>query len=695
VNQALRDIPVDQLTPLDAAAELKALAEEIAAHDKAYYQKDAPTVSDAEYDFLRQRNQAIELAFPEFVRADSPSRKVGAAPASGFAKVAHARPMLSLGNAFSRQDVEEFITGIRRFLSLGKDKPVAIVAEPKIDGLSASLRYEKGRFVLGATRGDGAVGENITANLKTLKGVPVEINDPAIPEILEVRGEVYMAKDDFAALNKRQSENNGKVFANPRNAAAGSLRQLDPQVTASRPLSLFAYAWGEVSENIAPTQWEVLEKFKAWGFPVNPLTRRCETVDEMLDYYTEVETQRADLPYDIDGIVYKVDRLDWQNRLGMVSRAPRWAIAHKFPAEKATTRLNKIDIQVGRTGALTPVAHLEPVTVGGVVVSRATLHNQDEIERKDIREGDTVVIQRAGDVIPQVVQVILDKRPADSKPFAYPTTCPKCGSEAKREEGEAVTRCTGGLVCPAQVVERLKHFVSRNAFDLEGLGGKHIETFHQEGLINSPADIFRLAEKRDQLAAREGWGDKSADNLVAALEDKKTIDLPRFIFALGIRQVGQATAKLLAKQYLTLDHWLEEMEKAQVLGSESYEELINIDGIGKAMASDILAFLKEPHNQEALADLRQFVTPKAFEAADTTGSPVAGKTVVFTGTLEKVSRNEAKARAESLGAKVSGSVSKKTDMVIAGPGAGSKAKKAEELGVAILTEEEWFDLIGE
>lgn len=695
MNQALRDIPVDQLTPLDAAAELKALAEEIAAHDKAYYQKDAPTVSDAEYDFLRQRNQAIELAFPEFVRADSPSRKVGAAPASGFAKVAHARPMLSLGNAFSRQDVEEFITGIRRFLSLGKDKPVAIVAEPKIDGLSASLRYEKGRFVLGATRGDGAVGENITANLKTLKGVPVEINDPAIPEILEVRGEVYMAKDDFAALNKRQSENNGKVFANPRNAAAGSLRQLDPQVTASRPLSLFAYAWGEVSENIAPTQWEVLEKFKAWGFPVNPLTRRCETVDEMLDYYTEVETQRADLPYDIDGIVYKVDRLDWQNRLGMVSRAPRWAIAHKFPAEKATTRLNKIDIQVGRTGALTPVAHLEPVTVGGVVVSRATLHNQDEIERKDIREGDTVVIQRAGDVIPQVVQVILDKRPADSKPFAYPTTCPKCGSEAKREEGEAVTRCTGGLVCPAQVVERLKHFVSRNAFDLEGLGGKHIETFHQEGLINSPADIFRLAEKRDQLAAREGWGDKSADNLVAALEDKKTIDLPRFIFALGIRQVGQATAKLLAKQYLTLDHWLEEMEKAQVLGSESYEELINIDGIGKAMASDILAFLKEPHNQEALADLRQFVTPKAFEAADTTGSPVAGKTVVFTGTLEKVSRNEAKARAESLGAKVSGSVSKKTDMVIAGPGAGSKAKKAEELGVAILTEEEWFDLIGE
>jgi len=695
VNQALRDIPVDQLTPLDAAAELKALAEEIAAHDKAYYQKDAPTVSDAEYDFLRQRNQAIELAFPEFVRADSPSRKVGAAPASGFAKVAHARPMLSLGNAFSRQDVEEFISGIRRFLSLTVDEPVAIVAEPKIDGLSASLRYEKGRFVLGATRGDGAVGENITANLKTLKGVPVEISDPDIPAILEVRGEVYMAKDDFAALNKRQSENNGKVFANPRNAAAGSLRQLDPQVTASRPLSLFAYAWGEVSENIAPTQWEVLEKFKAWGFPVNPLTRRCETVDQMLDYYTEVETQRADLPYDIDGIVYKVDRLDWQNRLGMVSRAPRWAIAHKFPAEKATTRLNKIDIQVGRTGALTPVAHLEPVTVGGVVVSRATLHNQDEIERKDIREGDTVVIQRAGDVIPQVVQVILDKRPADSKPFAYPTTCPKCGSEAKREEGEAVTRCTGGLVCPAQVVERLKHFVSRNAFDLEGLGGKHIETFHEEGLINSPADIFRLAEKSDQIAGREGWGQKSMDNLIAALREKRSIDLPRFIFSLGIHQVGQATAKLLAKQYLSLDHWLEEMEKAQILGSEAYEELINIDGIGKAMAGDLLAFLKEPHNQEALADLRQYVTPKDFEVVDTSGSPVAGKTVLFTGTLEKVSRNEAKARAESLGAKVSGSVSKKTDIVIAGPGAGSKAKKAQELGITLLSEEEWFALIGE
>lgn len=692
---SLRDIPVEQLSSEEADRELERLAEEIATHDKAYYQNDAPTVSDGDYDALRQRNQAIETRFPLLVRPDSPTQKVGAAPSSGFSKVTHTRPMLSLGNAFSREDVEEFIAGIRRFLNLANDEEIAIVAEPKIDGLSASMRYEKGRFVQGATRGDGTVGENITANLCTLSCLPDAIDDPALPDILEVRGEVYMSKQAFAELNERQTEKGAKVFANPRNAAAGSLRQLDPTITAGRPLELFVYAWGEISEEIAPTQWEALQQFKHWGMPVNPLTRRCETVDELLSYYTEVETQRADLPYDIDGIVYKVDRLDWQKRLGTVSRAPRWAIAHKFPAEKATTRLNKIDIQVGRTGALTPVAHLEPVTVGGVVVSRATLHNQDEIARKDIREGDTVVIQRAGDVIPQVVEVMLDKRLADSKPFVYPTTCPKCGSEAKREEGEAKTFCTGGLVCPAQVVERLKHFVSRNAFDLEGLGGKHIETFHEEGLINNPADIFRLAEKRGQIEGRGGWGTKSVENLISALKDKRVIDMPRFIFALGIRQVGQATAKLLAKQYLTLDHWLEEMEKAQSLGSESYEELINIDGIGQAMANDILAFLNEPHNQEAIADLRQYVTVEDFQAADTSGSPVAGKTIVFTGTLEKVSRNEAKARAEELGAKVSGSVSKKTDMVIAGPGAGSKAKKAQELGVAILTEEEWFDLIGE
>ena len=695
MSQTLRDIPVDQLTPLDAAAELKALAEEIAGHDKAYYQNDAPTVSDAEYDFLRQRNHAIELAFPEFVRADSPNQKVGAAPASGFAKVTHARPMLSLGNAFSRQDVEEFISGIRRFLSLTEDEPIAIVAEPKIDGLSISLVYKNGKFFRGATRGDGSVGEDVTANLLTMSDVPRQLHGD-FPAELEVRGEVFMAKKDFAELNARQSAKNGKVFANPRNAAAGSLRQLDSSVTAERPLSLFIYAVREETEATAKTHMGWFKKLKEWGFRINPDIERHTDINDLLNYYQRIEAQRADLPYDIDGIVYKVDRLDWQKRLGTASRAPRWAIAHKFPAEKATTRLNKIDIQVGRTGALTPVAHLEPVTVGGVVVSRATLHNQDEIERKDIREGDTVVIQRAGDVIPQVVEVVLDKRPNNSQPYSFPTKCPKCESSVVREEDEAVTRCTGGLTCPAQAVESLKHFVSRNAFDLEGLGGKHIESFYKEGLIRSPADIFRLAEKRDRIEGREGWGKKSFDNLIAALKDKETIDLPRFIFALGIRQVGQATAKLLAKQYLTLDHWLEEMDKAQELGSESYEELINIDGIGKAMAKDILAFLKEEHNRKAIKDLREYVkNVEDFIVADTTGSPVAGKTVVFTGTLEKVSRNEAKARAESLGAKVSGSVSKKTDLVIAGPGAGSKAKKAEELGVAILTEEEWFDLIGE
>jgi len=694
VSGQLRDLPVEELISHEADEELKNLAEEIAAHDKAYYQKDAPTISDGDYDALRQRNQAIEERFPLLVRADSPTQKVGAAPASGFAKVTHARPMLSLGNAFSREDVEEFIAGIRRFLSLADDEEVAIVAEPKIDGLSIALLYKDGQFMQGATRGDGTTGENVTANLMTMADVPKTLQGD-YPAELEVRGEVFMAKKNFASLNERQEEKGEKVFANPRNAAAGSLRQLDSTITAQRPLSLFIYAVREETKASAKTHMGWFEKLKEWGFTINPDTERHTGLNGLMDYYGRIESLRADLPYDIDGIVYKVDRLDWQKRLGMVSRAPRWAIAHKFPAEKATTKLNKIDIQVGRTGALTPVAHLEPVTVGGVVVSRATLHNQDEIERKDIREGDTVIIQRAGDVIPQVVEVILDKRPATSQPYAYPTVCPECGSEAKREDGEAKTFCTGGLVCPAQSVERLKHFVSRNAFDLEGLGGKHIETFHEEGLINSPADIFRLAEKSDQIAGREGWGQKSMDNLIAALREKRSIDLPRFIFSLGIHQVGQATAKLLAKQYLSLDHWLEEMEKAQILGSEAYEELINIDGIGKAMAGDLLAFLKEPHNQEALADLRQYVTPKDFEVVDTSGSPVAGKTVLFTGTLEKVSRNEAKARAESLGAKVSGSVSKKTDIVIAGPGAGSKAKKAQELGITLLSEEEWFALIGE
>ena len=691
-DDPLRATAVENLTELDAHVELKNLADEIAEHDRRYHRDDDPAIADAEYDALRQRNTAIEQRFPHLERPDSPSKSVGATVAQGFRKVTHAVPMLSLGNAFEDEDVQEFLTRIRRFLSLDEDEPVEIVAEPKIDGLSVSLRYEKGKFVRGATRGDGTTGEDITANLRTLDGVPKEISGE-VPDVLEVRGEVYMRKDDFAALNQRQQENGAKVFANPRNAAAGSLRQLDTAVTAARPLSLFAYAWGEISAPLAETHAGFIERLKGWGFPVNPETRLCASIEEILEHYTRINEGRAGLPYDIDGMVYKVNRLDWQERLGFVSRAPRWAIAHKFPAEKVQTMLKAISIQVGRTGSLTPVADLEPVTVGGVVVSRATLHNEDEIARKDVRVGDTVIVQRAGDVIPQVVETIMDKRPADSRPYVFPETCPECDSHAVREEGEAARRCTGGLICPAQAVERLKHFVSRNAFDIEGLGGKHIEAFWTDGLIKTPADIFRLDGHREAIAEREGWGGKSADNLVAALDDKKTIPLDRFIYALGIRQIGTATARLLAKQYGSLGGWMEAMDQAQDRESESYQDLTNIDGIGPSMAEDLLAFFEEPHNRDVLADLAALLTVEDFVAPDTGSSPVAGKTVVFTGTLETMSRGEAKARAEALGAKVAGSVSKKTDYVVAGPGAGSKAKKAEELGVATLSEEEWLALV--
>ena len=691
----MADIDPGNLTEMEAAAELERLATEIAAHDKAYHAGDAPVISDAEYDALRQLNDAIEAKFPDLVREDSPSKQVGAAPAAGFAKVTHARPMLSLGNVFSEEELRDFVDGLRRFLKELRDDPtiaIEFVAEPKIDGLSVSLRYENGKFVTGATRGDGAVGEDVTENLHTLDEIPKTLK--GAPEILEVRGEVYMTRPDFFEMNKRQEAAGEKVFANPRNAAAGSLRQLDSAISAARPLKLFAYAWGELSEPVGETQWDFLAALEKWGFPVNPLARVCGSVEEILENYEKLSEARAGLDYDIDGIVYKVNRLDWQERLGMVSRAPRWAVAHKFPAERAETLLNGITIQVGRTGTLTPVAELAPITVGGVVVSRATLHNEDEIGRKGIRVGDTVVIQRAGDVIPQVVEVVTAKRPGKSKAFVFPEVCPECGSRAVRPEGEAARRCTGGLICPAQALERMKHFVSRNAFDIEGLGTKHIEAFMADDILKTPADIFRLGGHRDDIAGREGWGDKSADNLIAAIDDRRAIDLDRLIYALGIPQVGSATARLLAKQYGTLDNWRNAMGAAENRESEAYAELIDIDGIGPSVAEDILEFFDEAHNRAVLDDLGEVLDVQNFEAPDTGGSPIAGKTVVFTGTLETVTRSEAKVRAESLGAKVAGSVSKKTDYVVAGPGAGSKAKKAAELGIATLTEDEWLKLIG-
>lgn len=689
-----RETPVEQLKVEQAARELRALAQEIAEHDRAYHGRDAPTISDAEYDALRRRNTEIEDRFPHLARRDSPSGRVGAGPAEGFAKVSHALPMLSLDNAFDSEDVREFLARVRRFLGLSPETTVEIVAEPKIDGLSVSLRYEEGEFVQGATRGDGATGENITQNLKTLSELPKTIGDGDIPGVLEVRGEVYMTRDDFAALNRSQAEQGLKVFANPRNAAAGSLRQLDPSITARRPLRMFVYSWGELSEPVAETHWEFLDRIGGWGFPTNPLSRRLTEVDEILEFHGDCEARRATLPYDIDGMVYKVNRVDWQRRLGMVSRAPRWAVAHKFSAEKAQTLLREIKVQVGRTGALTPVANLEPVTVGGVVVSRATLHNEDEIVRKDVREGDTVILQRAGDVIPQILAVVPEKRPPDSKPFVFPDHCPECGSVASREAGEVARRCTGGLICPAQVVERLKHFVSRDAFDIEGLGGKHIEAFWRDGLVHGPADIFRLPAKAADIAQREGWGETSAGNLVTAIQERQTIPLERFIYALGIRQVGQATARTLARHYGSLVGWRGAMMEALDAETDAYRDLVNIDGIGPSVAADMTSFFSESHNREALDDLQSFLTVEDAVQPEDGGSPISGKTLVFTGSLEEMTRGEAKARAEALGAKVAGSVSRKTDLVVVGADAGSKARKAQELGVQTLTEAEWLDLIG-
>ncbi|MGE0650126.1 MAG: NAD-dependent DNA ligase LigA [Alphaproteobacteria bacterium] len=684
---------VEDLTPERAAAELEALAREIARHDTLYYGKDAPAISDAEYDALRQRNDAIEARFPDLVRTDSPSQRIGAAPTSGFGKVTHAVPMLSLDNAFAEDEVSEFVARVRRFLQLGADEGVALMAEPKIDGLSISLRYEDGRFVMGATRGDGTTGENVTANLRTLDDIPGRLKGKGWPAVLEVRGEVYMRKSEFLALNARQVRAGAKPFANPRNAAAGSLRQLDSSITATRKLGFFGYAWGEVSEPLGRTLKEARQRLDSWGFTLNA-GELCADVGAALAFYRAQEAGRAQLDYDIDGVVYKVNRLDWVARLGQVSRSPRWAIAHKFAAERARTVLEKIEIQVGRTGTLTPVAHLTPVTVGGVVVSRATLHNEDEIKRKDIREGDTVVIQRAGDVIPQVVEVINENRPKGSRPYRFPDKCPRCGSLAVREEGEVAWRCTGGLICPAQAVERLKHFVSRDAFDIEGLGGKHIEAFWNDKLIETPGDIFRLAERRDDIAAREGWGEKSVDNLLVAIAQRRRIGLDRFIYALGIRQVGEATAKLLARTYHDFDSWRRAMAAAEDRDSDAYAELTDIDGIGPSMADDILGFFAEPHNQTVLDDLDSLLDITTVAAPKAGGSPFAGKTVVFTGTLATMGRKEAKARAESLGAKVAGSVSKKTDYVVIGTDAGSKAKKAAELGVTVLSEDEWREMAG-
>jgi len=780
------DLPAQDLTQAQAKSELARLAKAIAHHDQLYYRQDAPEISDADYDALRLRNAAIEAQFPDLVREDSPSIRVGATPADGFDKIRHRVAMLSLGNAFDDADVIEFDARVRRFLGLKPDETLAITAEPKIDGLSISLSYDNGRLIEAATRGDGAVGENVTANVMTIGEIPHVLRGDDVPQTIDVRGEIYLGHEDFKRLNEMQAAQGEKVFANPRNAAAGSLRQLDAKVTSSRPLRFFAYTWGEASKLPSDTQHGVVAAFKRWGLPVNSRLAVCKSPQELLAYYRTMGEVRADLGYDIDGVVYKIDRLDLQDRLGFVSRSPRWAIAHKFPAEQATTELLDIEIQVGRTGALTPVAKLKPVTVGGVVVSNATLHNEDEIARKDVRAGDTVVVQRAGDVIPQVVSVVLEKRPHAAEPYRFPHFCPVCGSEAVRETDEGgdtdvVRRCTGGLVCPAQAKERLKHFVSRNALDIEGLGEEKIELFFDEGLIRSPADIFTLglgnASASERLEDRKGFGKKSVEKLFASIESRRRVGLDRLLFALGIRHIGETTARDLAKAFGTWDALLAAINAAgqqragpdyrhlisikglgqksaetlmQALGSggprggdlldhgrqtfataiagikgvrasagealagafedvahfldaarrgatqfpgDAYRELADLQGIGEVAADALLDFFHEAHNRQVVEALLEHVTPEPFIRQVTRSSAVSGKTVVFTGTLEKLSRNEAKAQAERLGAKVAGSVSKKTDYVVAGAEAGSKLEKARELGVSVLSEDEWLALI--
>ncbi|MEP9388677.1 NAD-dependent DNA ligase LigA [Mesorhizobium sp. KR9-304] len=718
-------ISVESLTQEEAAAELARLAEEIAGHDRRYHAEDAPTVSDAEYDALKLRNAAIEARFPKLMRDDSPSRAIGAAPSGAFAQVRHSRPMLSLDNVFTDDDVVDFVASVRRFLSLAPEAELVFTAEPKIDGLSMSLRYENRRLVTAATRGDGTTGENVTANIRTIGEIPQQLPKDA-PDIVEVRGEVYMRRDDFFDLQKRMAET-GQTFANPRNSAAGSLRQKNPEVTKSRPLKFFAYAWGEASEPLGTTQYDVVQRLGDWGFRINDRMVRCGSTEELLRRYHEIEAERAELPYDIDGVVYKVDRLDLQERLGFRSRSPRWATAHKFAAEKAITVLKAIDIQVGRTGAMTPVARLEPVTVGGVVVVNATLHNEDYIkgignsgqpirEGRDIRVGDTVIVQRAGDVIPQILDILPEKRPPNSAPYVFPDRCPVCGSHAVREEGEAVRRCTGGLICSAQAVERIRHFVSRNAFDIEGLGEKQIEFFFNSDKaalkIAAPADIFTLRRRQEALPATldgslerleniDGFGAVSVKKLFDAIDIRREVALSRFVYALGIRHIGETNAKRLARHFLSFEALRKAAEAAKMPegkgdpGNAEWQEIVGVNGIGGIVAEALVDFFAEAHNREAVdALLAAGVTPLDEEPVAAVSSPVAGKTIVFTGSLEKMSRDEAKAMAERLGAKVAGSVSKKTDLVVAGPGAGSKLKQATEFGVEVIDEDQWFERIG-
>lgn len=702
----MSDISIDNLTEESAKSELERLAKTLADADIAYHQKDDPEISDAEYDALKRRNAAIESRFPQLIRLDSPSKKVGAPVSEGFGKVTHQVAMLSLGNAFTDEDVSDFDERIRKFLNLDND-PIAYTAEPKIDGLSLSIRYENGKLVQAATRGDGETGENVTDNARTITDVPEVLQ--GAPEVLEVRGEVYMSHADFAELNANQEKSGGKVFANPRNAAAGSLRQLDSAITKSRPLRFFAYAWGELSEPLADTQFGSIERLSKLGFSTNAETKLCNGPAELLSHYKKIEAERADLGYDIDGVVYKVNDLALQNRLGFRTSTPRWAVAHKFPAELATTVLEDIEIQVGRTGALSPVARLRPVTVGGVVVSNATLHNEDYIagrdsngnpirDGRDIRVGDWVTVYRAGDVIPKIKDVDITRRENHTQSYVFPTQCPICGSDAIREEGEAVSRCSGGMICPAQAVEKLKHFVSRAAFDIEGMGAKQIEAFYNDDWIKQPADIFTLAERYSsglqQLANREGWGKKSAQNLFDAIDEKRNIPLNRFIFALGIRHVGESSAMTLARNYNSWDNFAQSMQNIQNHEGAEWDTLNSIDGIGTVMAAAIVDYFHQEQTRIALDRLVEQLQISDVKPPEVSGSNVAGKTVVFTGTLEKMSRAEAKARAESLGAKVSGSVSSKTDIVVAGPGAGSKRKKAEDLGIEVVDEDAWLALIG-
>lgn len=688
----------------DAANELMRLAKRIAKHNKLYHAEDTPEISDADYDALVRRNNELEAAFPDLVRDDSPNKLVGAAVAnSPLSKVAHEQRMMSLDNGFSDEDIAEWLARVRRFLNLDENESVAVTAEDKIDGLSCSLRYEKGELKLAATRGDGQVGEDVTANVRMIGDIPERLTG-AVPDLFEIRGEVYMAKADFEGLNTRLMDEGradaaaknvefdpGKVrqFANPRNAAAGSLRQKDAQITAKRPLKFWAHGWGVHSALPAETSFGVARALESWGVPVSPLVQRFETLDEMLSHYRHIEAERADLPYDIDGVVYKVDRLDWQQRLGFVAKAPRWALAHKFPAEQAQTTLESIDIQVGRTGKLTPVGRLKPVTVGGVVVSNVTLHNRDEIERLGVRPGDRVVIQRAGDVIPQVVENLT--RAEKREPYAFPDRCPECDSEAVAEEGEVDVRCTGGLICPAQRFQRLVHFVSRGALDIDGLGEKSIAEFIEAGFIESPADIFRLHHHREAILAREGWQEKSVDNLLAAVEKKRDADAARLLFGLGIRHIGTVTARDLLKNFTTLLK-LAELGKAARDDEAVRDDITAIDGVGPTVAQALADFFHEPHNRAVWDDLLSEVSPPDY-IVETRDSAVAGKTVVFTGKLETMSRDEAKAQAEALGAKASGSVSAKTDLLVAGPGAGSKMKKAAELGIEVIDEAGWAEIV--